>query len=145
MKRILILIWTCFLTMFLGCGEKHPEGMPPLYKTSIVLKEKETPIEGVNVSLYNADHSLPKWNIGGFSDENGVVRLKTYSKYNGVPEGTYKLVLSKKQYLEKLEPPVPGSSIEEINQYEKLLSKYSPVELIPQQYTSVATTTLNIT
>ena len=78
----------------IGCSEKLPDGMPKLVKVSLTFKQNGTPLSGATVSLYSEDPSL-KWSVGGTTDSNGVVVLKTHGNYTGVPEGKYKICVKK--------------------------------------------------
>ena len=146
MRRIfpfLIAVWIC---AFSGCGEKRPDGMPKLYPTVLLVKEGGTPLPDVFVTFYNEDGSLPRWNIGGVTDANGILKLNTYGKYSGVPEGKFKVVLSKLGEV----PPAPEFGAyesadkyqEAVTQYERSLRDNPPKQLIPEEYTAVTSTPL---
>ncbi|MDR3197252.1 MAG: hypothetical protein LBU34_05225 [Planctomycetaceae bacterium] len=143
MTRIFITIVS--LSCFCGCGEKQPDGFPPLHSVTISIKENAVPLENVNVAFYNEDGSIPQWSIGGVTDAKGITQLKTYGKYDGVPEGIYKVVLSKQERKNAPEAPAPGSLREEFDVYEEQMIKYPAIESIPKEYTSANTTTLTVT
>ncbi|MDR1492290.1 MAG: hypothetical protein LBT05_06185 [Planctomycetaceae bacterium] len=88
-----------------GCGgSKLPDGMPPLVKCSVLVQQDKSPLADANVSLIPEDGS--KWNAAGSTDASGVVKLYTLSQYEGVPEGKYKVVVSKTETI----PGIAGAS-----------------------------------
>ena len=90
-----ICLAACCLT-FSGCGgEPKPDGMPKLHPTVIQLTQESTPVEGASVQLVSETDG--RWPIGGSTDANGTVSLKTYGRYAGVPEGKYKVLVSKNE------------------------------------------------
>ncbi|MDR2171767.1 MAG: hypothetical protein LBP59_16610 [Planctomycetaceae bacterium] len=77
-----------------GCsGKLRPDGMPRLVPCSILVKQDATPLANANVSIIPENGS--KWNAAGVTDNSGVAKLYTLSQYEGVPEGKYKVVISK--------------------------------------------------
>lgn len=84
-----------FLVPFLfGCEEKRPEGMPQLCPVTLEFTQDGAPCVGASVQLV-ADGEAGKWPIGGSTDAGGKARLMTYGKYDGAPEGNFKIVVSK--------------------------------------------------
>jgi len=78
-----------------GCGgEKKPEGFPPLYPVTLHVTQEGKPLEGASVTLAAPDGSLP-WVVGGTTDADGKVKLKTQGKYDGAPAGKYNVQISK--------------------------------------------------
>ena len=77
-----------------GCGEKYPDGMPKLINVSLTFTQEGKPLAGATVSLFSDDPSF-KWTVGGTTDNNGVVVLKTHGSYTGTPEGRYKICVKK--------------------------------------------------
>ena len=78
---------------FVGCSEEKPEGLPPLQKVALQFNQEGTPCVGASVSLVPLDKS--PWFVGGSTDANGSVQLKTHGKYVGVPVGKYRITISK--------------------------------------------------
>ena len=68
--------------------------MPKLVKVSLTIKQEGKPLSGATVALYSENPSF-QWTIGGTTDGNGVVVLKTHGSYTGVPEGKYKICVHK--------------------------------------------------
>ncbi len=92
--RFLLLFVSFLLLTTSGCGEKYPDGMPKLYKVSLTITQEGKPLSGANVTLASEDPAF-KWTVGGVTDNNGVVVLKTHGKYTGAPVGKYKLCVKK--------------------------------------------------
>jgi hypothetical protein len=82
------------LLTIVGCSEKLPDGMPKLIKVSLTFKQEGKPLSGATVSLVSEDPAI-KWTVGGSTNNNGVVILKTHGIYTGVPEGEYKICVKK--------------------------------------------------
>lgn len=141
---LLLPFFTVFLVCLPGCGEKLPDGMPRLHKTSLVVTLDGRPEEGVMISLYNEDGSLPQWSLSGRTDSQGVAMLKAYGRYDGVPAGRYRVVCSKS--IRKGEPEFPGAMTEEeLQAYEQRINSLPVMELVPEIYSSVKTTPLELT
>ena len=123
----------CGFLTFAGCGgEPKPDGMPKLHPTVIQLAQDGAPLEGASVQLLSETDG--RWPIGGSTDANGAVSLSTYGKYPGVPEGKYKVVVSKVER-EKFGPE-PTSMYE--SQAENVYN------LIDTVYSTAETTTLEV-
>ena len=92
----ILCVFLGFLLLFgtSGCGEKYPEGMPKLTKVSLTFTQEGKPLQGATVSLFSVDPDF-KWAVGGSTDNNGVVVLKTHGSYTGAPEGQYKICVRK--------------------------------------------------
>ena len=81
---------------FAGCsGELEPEGMPKRHPTVIQFTQAGQPCDGASVRLH--PETPNNWAVGGSTDASGTVELKTYGKYPGVPEGKYKIIISKNE------------------------------------------------
>ena len=77
-----------------GCSEKYPEGMPKLSKVSLTFTQEGKPLSEATVTLFPEATSF-QWAVGGTTDHNGVVVLKTHGTYTGAPEGNYKIGVRK--------------------------------------------------
>jgi len=108
--------------LFSGCGgEKFPPGMPKLYPATITVIQDGKPLDGAGVILLNVDPSA-LWSVGGITDKDGTVKLRTEGRYNGAPLGKYKVSV------EKMETPditMPGepSNREEEKEYNRILKE----------------------
>jgi hypothetical protein len=93
----------CVALFFAGCGQKLPEGMPPLYPCKITVTQEGKPAVNASVILHPTVQGDKYWAISSLSDTNGVVVMSTNGKYKGVPAGTYKITVEKLQeeHLEK--------------------------------------------
>lgn len=144
------LIGVCafFTLIMIGCnsGQKLPEGMPPLKPCELTFTQEGTPLQGAIVSLYPTSGGSQQWILGGKTDTAGKAVIFTNGKYTGAPEGSYKVVISKKESEEsKFGPPLtsddPG--------YDEWIQKVSSEQLstfsfVEKQYTDVRTTTLEV-
>ena len=67
--------------------------MPKLYPVSLMFTQEDAPCEGAGVFLNSQDGNM--WPVGGSTDKDGVVVLKTQGQYPGVAPGKYKITVSK--------------------------------------------------
>ncbi|MDR1958188.1 MAG: carboxypeptidase-like regulatory domain-containing protein [Planctomycetaceae bacterium] len=94
----------CVLLMLNGCGgAKKPEGMPPLYPCQITITQEGKPLADAVVSLASENN---KWQSSAQTDTKGVAELITYGQFLGVPAGTYKVLVVKRE----LDGPPPVSN-----------------------------------
>jgi hypothetical protein len=132
-----------FLT---GCSQKLPEGMPKLYPTKLTLTQENTPLAGAVVQIFANDPSLAKWGASGVTDTNGVVELKVNAKYKGVPAGTYKVTVAKKE-IEPHPHPEWGNLPDgdpKFHQYRAESMKLKSYDFVEMKFGSLNTTPLEI-
>ena len=95
MKQLLILFSSALILFAVGCGgAKRPDGLPPLHPTALKFTQDGVPLAGASVTLSPQDAANAPWSLGGSTDSNGVINVQTQG-FNGVPAGTYKVVVSK--------------------------------------------------
>ena len=76
--------------------------MPALHPVTLKFTQDGQPCEGASISLIP---EIPSgWISGGSTDATGTAVLRTYGKYPGVPEGKYKVVVTK-VVREQIGPP----------------------------------------
>lgn len=94
MKQLLTLV-PCVLILFVaGCGQKLPDGMPPLHPTTLTFTQGGAPLADAGVTLTALEAANSQWSLGGTTDSKGVLRVQTQG-FNGAPAGNYKVVVSK--------------------------------------------------
>jgi hypothetical protein len=123
-----ILLLTFSIT---GCNRKlRPEGMPPLVPCSILIKQDKKPLANANISIIPEDGS--KWNAAGVTDTSGIAKLYTLAQYDGVPEGKYKVVVSKTETIRGITESSEDNSKNTPDQYFSLVEpQYSVPEETP--------------
>jgi hypothetical protein len=94
MKTMIVLLVFSGILVLDGCGGPKPDGFPKIYPVELIVTQKGQPLTNADVSLISADDSLT-WAVGGTSDQNGRVVLRTHGRYVGVPLGKFKVVLFK--------------------------------------------------
>ncbi|MCL2120369.1 MAG: hypothetical protein FWH27_18300 [Planctomycetaceae bacterium] len=99
MNKFVVCVFciSSLLMTFAGCGQPKPEGLPPLQKTTLVVQQDGVPLAGASVSLYPEDKSI-KWSVGGVSNDQGEVLMKTHGQYVGVPMGKYVVLVTKQEH-----------------------------------------------
>jgi len=122
-KVFFAFLGVVFLAGISGCGEKYPDGMPKLTKVSLTFTQEGKPLAGATVSLFSDDPTF-KWAVGGTTDNNGIVVLKTHGIYTGAPEGTYMICVNK--YVSEGEPPtIDNPNVPPPRNYNLVESHYS--------------------
>ena len=103
-----------FLTgIVLGCHRTpRPEGLPELHLVTLTVFQDGLPLVGADVMLYPLD-TTGAWTHGSRTDDNGKARIVTHGQFVGVPEGKFKVTISKNLVVEPEaeNPPsgMPGS------------------------------------
>lgn len=137
MNRLFFTLSCLALTaVFFGCNKTPlPDGMPPLVPCEVTVMQDGYPLSNAIVTLSPVDGD-PKWSASGNTDELGIAKLYTWSSYEGVAEGKYKLTIGKTE-TEKLPPQPSGSS-----EPSKIPKSFSLVE---ERFGNSDTTPLEIT
>ena len=98
MKSSNYLIFSLFLFCIFGCqGANVPGDFPKTFPVTITVKDGATPLADTTILLYGQG-TRGSWASSGNTDANGVAELVTnQGSYmaKGVPEGSYKVTLSK--------------------------------------------------
>jgi hypothetical protein len=126
-KIFFLLVMGCFtLLLQLGCRQRLPDGMPPIYPCKIIFTQEGKPVFNASVILHPVAQSDQYWAVSSVSDANGVTTLSTNGNYKGVPAGTYKVTV------EKILQETPGKD------------GYYLYDSIDIQYRSVDTTPIQV-
>lgn len=97
-----LLIVLGLFVAIVGCGKSNlPPDLPKLVPCKITVTQEGSPLENAKVFLQPEDGS--KWNATGNTNAQGETVLMTHGMYNGVPEGKYKVLISK---TESTNPPL---------------------------------------
>jgi hypothetical protein len=90
MYRFVTLV--VFLSI-VGCGNaSRPKDLPPLYPCVITVIQDGKPLADATVTLVP---ETGRWNAAGSSDTVGVAEMFTNGSYRGVPEGKYRVCVTK--------------------------------------------------
>ncbi|MDR0869195.1 MAG: hypothetical protein LBN39_00225 [Planctomycetaceae bacterium] len=141
MFRYLIIL----IFLFVGCqrGPSLPLGIPPLTVCKITVTQNGEPLDGATLSL-NTVAGTENWRVVGITDTNGVVVPSTNGLFEGVLQGKYKIVVSKKEQDASKLPPSPAMGEpgyeEWLNKYGDKIEKLNTYFLVEKQYTSASTT-----
>ena len=131
----------------IGCnsGQKLPVGMPSLKPCVLTFTQDGVPLEGAIISLYPASGSQ-QWTLGGKTDATGKAVIFTNGLYEGVPEGSYKVVVSKKESEQSQFGPALNSDDPGYDEWIQKVSseQLASYSLVEKQYTNVNSTTLEI-
>ena len=79
-----------------GCGgPEKPEGLPELVPCIVKVVQEGQPLAEAEILLHQQDASGTAWTIGGITNDAGEAKIFTYGKFEGSPEGTFKVTVSK--------------------------------------------------
>ena len=82
-----------------GCG-KSWQGGEPLYPVTITVSKGSEPFSGASVTLLR-EGGIQTINAGGVTDASGTAKIRVDAEWNGVPEGTYKVMINKGAVVER--------------------------------------------
>lgn len=119
--------------------------MPKLYPCSITLTQENTPLAAATVTLVSTDPDF-HWAAGGTTDSNGVCVVRTRGKYQGAPEGTFKVTAKKFEGDKSMYPDIPPTNEAEFATWtkQKQSENLKTYRLIDEQYMSVDSTPLEV-
>lgn len=120
-----------------GCGQKTPDGMPPLLPLTLQVTQMGQPFPEASVSLLPVDGSST-WSSGGLTGPDGSLVVFTHGKYSGIPAGKYKVTVD----CVTSDPPAPkNASLEEMDAHNR---KHPAFRIVPIEYTERNSTPLEI-
>ncbi|MDR2643312.1 MAG: carboxypeptidase-like regulatory domain-containing protein [Planctomycetaceae bacterium] len=146
-KYLLVVVTGSFFLMFASCGnEPIPKGMPKLYPARIIVLQEGKPLNGATIILVNIENLQTPWTVGGLTDGNGICKLKTLGKFNGVPIGKYKVTVEKNviQESETSKLPIPTDPQAREEYYAKIRTEEKFYDRVNLKYKSPTTTDLEI-
>ena len=92
--NVLCVLLICSIGVFSGCfGQPRPAGMPPLHPTTVLITQEGRPLANAIVSAISTTGS--QWSAVGATDNTGRAKLFVNGQYDGVPEGSFKLLVTK--------------------------------------------------
>lgn len=91
-KFITLFLFYVLFVVLPGCGEKLPPGMPRLNPCTITVKMDGHPVENAKIILSS---ETVKYGCTGFTNASGSTKMLTDGKYNGIPAGKYKVLVSR--------------------------------------------------
>jgi hypothetical protein len=117
----------------IGCsGEQRPDGLPKLYPCTITITQDGQPLAGATVILYDPAVT-DRWTVSGLTNTSGTAVMRTHGQFPGVPEGRFKVVLSKTETEGKGwdDPDSPKRTWENIKVYSFVAKEYGKHETTP--------------
>jgi hypothetical protein len=108
MQKIIISVF--LMSVLCGCSQRplQPDNLPKLTPCKITITQDHLPLEGANVSLHSVTSETQQWVSGGRTDANGVAEIRTNGRYNGVPVGKFKVLITKTEVEPSKLPPPPA-------------------------------------
>jgi hypothetical protein len=90
-----IILILCTLN---GCWSQNvPEGLPKLYQCTLTLYINNIPLDDATVMIIPIEPEKSIWVAGGVSNSHGMVKPMIQGKYSGVPEGKFKVTVTKRK------------------------------------------------
>ncbi len=139
------LVCGCILLLpAVGCGYRRP----PLNQVEAVVTLAGEPVAGADVMLVPTGRGRP---IRGLANDSGRVIFSTYGSGDGVPAGTYRVVVSKLVLTEKASRRMttlrsPGDAgADEPGEVMIEFQDGDYLHLLPKRYASHDTTDLSVT
>ncbi len=133
----------------LSCS-KRPDGMPKTYSCTIKVIKDSAPVEGANIVVY-AEKPFSDLVTSGITDSSGNAKLVSLYKnvqVKGIPEGSYKMVVTKQPFLEHTKTPdeIVKMSPGEQMAYEREFKKKRDAlpKIVPDALTKRDTTPLKV-
>lgn len=135
MKRLSLPLLMLSLMGFAGCGgeDEWESKRPKIYRAGGVVNLDGKPLDEAIVVYHAVDHNV---SAQATTDKNGRFTLTTYKDKDGAAEGTQKVVVTKRIYVEqktKYDSPTEPS-----------VAKI-PKDLLPLKYASPSTTDIEVT
>jgi hypothetical protein len=91
--RLFILILSFMVLSIVGCGGKNrPADMPALQPCTVKIVMAGAPVEGAIVTF---SPESGQWFGNALTDATGNAKILTRGQFVGVPQGTYKILISK--------------------------------------------------
>ena len=113
-------LFVLLVLLLSGCGgEKLPPGMPKLHPATLTVMQDGNPLPDAEIVMTNTDPAASNWSSGGVTDQNGVLKLRTMGRYEGVPAGTYKVAVQKIEFPNITLPYEPDTP-EKQKEYDRL-------------------------
>lgn len=145
-KDLFLIFLSVSVLFFIGCGERLPDGMPPLTPCELTILQENVPLKGATVSLL-PEEGLAKWNLVGITNDFGVVKILANGKYNGVPQGKYKVVVMKIESEKGTGPAIPMPGEPGYDEAVAALDKIPPAKrftLVEKMYSNPTATPLTL-
>ncbi|MDR2171904.1 MAG: hypothetical protein LBP59_17300 [Planctomycetaceae bacterium] len=110
-----------------GCGRNNkPEGFPDrLYPCEIILTQEGLPLSGAYVELFHQEADKKNWASAGIANAEGYVKIYTYGKWQGAPEGSFNVTVT-------------------LREIEKIKNKEITYTLVDENYAKPETTPLKL-
>jgi hypothetical protein len=142
MQKIIISI--SLMLILCGCSHRplQPDNLPKLIPCKIIITQDNVPLEGANVSLHSVTSESQQWVSGGRTDVNGVAEIRTNGRYDGVPMGKFKVLITKTEVEPSKLPPRPSENDPNFAAWTaKSQNEVLPIyQLVDKQYADPQTT-----
>jgi len=149
--RNTLIVWGISILFVAGCGPQRPEGIPPLYPAKVTVMNGATPIADATVFLVYQGRTSGSWSVNGVTNASGVAEIATSQgewKSKGVPEGEYKVYITKRPDFEP--DPIPDEIKDDSDAIDRFAAEQqkkmdAAPKVIPETLTSPAKSPLTLT
>ncbi|MDR0611127.1 MAG: carboxypeptidase-like regulatory domain-containing protein [Planctomycetaceae bacterium] len=143
------LLLIVLIVLIISCQYRPslPPDIPPLTICKITVTQNGEPLDGASVILHSVSE-METWRVSGVTNANGVAVLFTNGLFEGVPQGKYKITVSKAEQETDDIPPCPESGShgyeEWMKKYENIPRSSNTYSLVEKQYSMFSVTPLEI-
>ena len=144
MKRLFLLVFVS-VGMLAGCsGAPRPDGFPKLYPVTLTIQQDGQPLAGAMVMLIPS--SPQQWGVGGTTDAQGKVNIRTHGQHDGAPEGNYAVVITKRESVSPVPIEIRNGTIQQQEEWNRKnpTARVAIFNLIEAEFQSAETTPLKI-
>ena len=144
-KAILSVLFALAVVTFCGCNRvEKPADLPELYPCKISVIQDGQPLEGATVILADEASQL-RFSVGGVTNAQGVVEVKTDGKFVGAPAGKFKVLISK-VFVPEMDLGTPPEDPVAKAEYDKKVQEFNSqqADTVDTNYKSFGTTPASI-
>ena len=125
------------LLMVSGCSRQDlPKDLPKLYPVIVVLHQEDKPLSDAIVTAVSIGANS-KWSGAGKTDASGESVLYVNGQYEGLPEGEFKVMVSKVESDKGPEVPPEPDPQQDRGAWARWNQKYNGPHMIPKSYNLV--------
>lgn len=142
MKHPHRLLLLSLLPVLFGCsGPPKPDGLPDRTPFVIIVTQEGEPLVEAMVQLVSPD---VRWSITGNTDTKGTAKMVTHGRFEGVPPGFYKVVVTKTETEETLSTDSKKKTLKVFSLVDPRLGHHSTSLLEVEVAKTVRSTTLDV-
>lgn len=136
-KHISCIVLIVSVILIFGCGQQNlPKDLPKLHPTLIHMTQDGKPLADAVVTAVGAQGES-KWSGAGKTDAQGLVKLFVNGQYEGMPKGTFKVLVTKIESDPAPETPPEPDPQTDREAWVQWNQKFNGPHMIPKSYNLV--------